>query len=101
MTATNPIGAHDVAQCCVCSSCYTSAATFGIAALVTLVALLIILDNHLKLTVWNKVCDNLTVLKPGTVDVLWSVAKWSGVASVTALGVLGLTGLGTCFLINH
>ena len=62
-----------------------------IAGTVCVIALLVILGNHIKASLYTKLYTNVQLLKPEVIAVFWSVAKWSGIASASLLGWTALS----------
>lgn len=85
-------------ESCINVSLTVSGVVLVISALICAIVLITLLNNHLNATVWNKMYNNLTLLTPGAVSVLWSIAKYTGIIALTALGIGGVTVIGAAAL---
>ena len=61
----------------------------GISILTCLIALSILLNNHVRTAVWQHAFDHITVLKPETVNLIVSIAKWTGISGACTATFLG------------
>lgn len=67
---------------------------FAGAATITALALSIIVGNHMKATFTTMYMDHVSLLKPEALAFVWSVAKWSGIVSLSSLTVAAAQGMG-------
>ncbi len=61
----------------------------GISILTCIIALSILLSNHVRTTVWQHAFDRITVLKPETVNLIVSIAKWTGISGACMASLFG------------
>ncbi len=91
------ISEHTSAKICHVSS-GVIATVVVLSAITCIIALGIILDNHLTKSVSGIYENGLPVLKQNVVDICWATAKWSGIIAASGAGLFIINGCSWIFI---